>query len=360
MKEIKEQIGTRNINTIGMFNFSKGVLMAFVVFGHSFSLFVKYWERETMPGWMILPFVAFGLMLYGLIPMFFMINGYGFRKQKMKRCIEDRARYFLKPYLWVTGCVALLVVIKAVLQNKSIAEAVKYQVVPFFLGLCPGETWVYGWHLGCIGPMWFLVALGLARIVLNLAFQIKNDMTRVLFLVALIAVCTQLPFYAFMPFCLAQSVCGAGYLYLGYCVKKNQLLTKKLSGQTYAVLIAICISAFLFGTVDVSQNVWKLGFFDYIASGVAGFLLCKILLQCERFEGKIANVFRLLGRNSLYIFCIHTIEYLVFPWGRVTELFTGHAWLGVIVVLVMRVIIIGVGCVAVHGIVKMKRNRAAR
>lgn len=360
MKEIKEQEGARNINTIGMFDLSKGVLMMFVVLGHSFSLFVKYWERESMPEWLMFLMVLFGLLLYGLIPMFFMMSGYGFRKQKMKRCLTDRVRYLLKPYLWVAGAVTVLAVLKTLLQGKSVLDVLKYQSFPFLLGLCPGEIQVFGWYTASIGPMWFLVALGIAWVILNLLFQMKNDVMCVVCLTTLIAVCTQLPFCAFMPFCIAQSVCCAGYLYLGHCVKKNRLLTKGFSGRTYAILIIIVTGAVLFGTVDVSQNVWKLGFFDYIASAVAGVLLCKLAVKLERFEGMVANLFRLFGRNSLYIFCLHTVEYLVFPWGRVAELFDGYAWVGIIVVSVTRVLFIGFGCVVVHKIVKFIRKNTTK
>ncbi len=360
MEERKEQTEKRSINTIGMFDLSKGVLMAFVVFGHSFGLFVKYWERENMPWWLLLPIVLFGILMYGLIPMFFMMSGYGFRKQKMKRCLADRARYLLKPYLWVAGIVTILAVLKAVMQRNLILDALKYQSFPFLLGLCPGETRVFNWYTASIGPMWFLVALGIAWVVLNILFQMDNEVMRAVSLVSLIAVCTQLPFYSIMPFCIAQSLCCTGYLCIGYYAKKNRVLTNKFSGLTYVIFVVIVVGAILFGTVDVSQNVWELGFFDYIASAVAGVLLCKAAMRFEHYEGKIARFFRLCGRNSLYILCVHTVEYLVFPWERITERFEGRAWLGIIVVSVVRGLMISVGCFMVHKVVKFVKRNPAR
>ena len=360
MEETKAKAGVQRINTIGMFDLSKGILMALVVFGHSFSLFVKYWERASMPGWILLPLAIFGFLLYGLIPMFFIMSGYGFRKQKMKRCLADRVRYLLKPYLWVAVIVSVLAVLKAAVQSKSVSDALKYQGVPFLLGLCPGETEVFGWYTASIGPMWFLVALGIGWTVLNLLFQMKSEALRLVILAAMISFCTRLPFYAFMPFCMAQSVCCAGYLYLGYCAKKSRLLTKEFSWKTYVLLAVVVIGAVVFGTVDVSQNVWKLGFFDYMASAIAGILLCKLASGLERLEGKFANFFRMLGRNSLYIFCVHTVEYLIFPWNRLLHRFAEHVWLGVLVVFLVRVLIITIGCIAVHKIVKLWRRRRIR
>ena len=360
MKELNAKAVSQNINTVGMFDLNKGILMVLVVFGHSFSMFVKYWERENMPGWIILPLLLFGLVLYGLIPMFFLMSGYGFRKQKMTKCFADRVRYLLKPYLWVAVIVTGLVVLKAIIRNKSVLDAVMKYGFPFLIGLCPGETEVFGWYIASIGPMWFLVAMGIGWIILNLLFQMKTEALRIVTLLALIALCTQLPFYAFIPLCIVQSICCAGYLYLGYCVKKSRLLTKALSWKTYAILIIIVVGAFLFGTVDVSQNVWKLGFFDYIASAIAGVLLCKMSVRFGGLEGKIAKFFRVLGRNSLYIFCVHTVEYLVFPWNRLYQWFSDCPWLGILVVFLVRVLIIAVGCIAIHKLVMLSRHRKRR
>ena len=352
-----ESAKKQNVNTIGMFDLSRGMLMLLVIIGHSVTLFYKYWEGGGEPSLWMAPLAIGKIFIYGLIPMFFMMSGYGFRKQKMGKCIKARIQYLLKPYVWVMIVVTLLAVLKKILQHESIVEALRYQTVPFLLGLCPGETGVLGCYVASIGPLWFLVVLGVAWIGLNLIFQLESEAMQIVCIITLAAFSTRLPFYAFMPFCFVQSLCCIAYLYIGYYIKKNKLMMEKLSKKTLAILVLILVCVAPFGNVEVSQNVWKLGFLDFVASCVAGFLLFKIFIACNRFEGRIANSLRVLGSDSLYILCVHTVEYLVFPWERVAEKFEGHMILGIVAVTVVRILFILAGCFLIKKVNKIIKYR---
>lgn len=357
---MKETNGVATVpkgNTIGMFDLSRGILMLFVVFAHSISHFVKYWDRGTLALWMFVPLAVLGILIYGLIPMFFLMSGYGFREQTMKRCIGDRLRYLWKPYVFVAFLVTAGAILKAVLRGKPIVDAVIRQGAPFLLGLCPGEVEIGGKYVESVGPLWFLVALVGSRIVLNLIFRLENEVLRGLCVITLVAFCTCLPFYALIPFCVIQSLSCAGYLYVGYCIKKYNLLFARFSKRTYIVLIAILVCVFPFGNVDVSQNVWKLGFLDFIASCVAGFLLCRLSVVGERLQGRITRLFRIIGRYSLYFLCVHAVEFFVIPWERVAGMFKGRALFGFIAIWILRLLIDSVGCVIIYKIAKLMRRK---
>ena len=347
------------INSIGMFDSSKGILMLFVVLAHSMSMFFKFWEVEPKQSIFMLPLAVLKIFVYGVIPMFFMMSGYGFRKQNMKKCIKQRMHYLIKPYLCVALVVVILTVVKRILTHGSIIDALKYQGFPFLLGLCPGETFVFGWYTASIGPVWFLMALALAWILLNWMFHIENEVIRLITMVSIIALVIQLPFYSFVPFCFLQSICCMGFIYIGYHIKKKHLLTYKFATQTYIIFILILAYSFLFGWVDVSQNVWQLGFFDYIASCISGYFLLRMSVKLECYEGKLIQVLRFLGKNSLYILGVHTVEYLVFPWDRLIGKVTSNVLMSIILLMATRVIVISIGCVGVKIIIKLFRKKRA-
>ena len=354
-KSAREQ--RRNINNIGMFDLSRGLLMLFVVLGHSITLFFEYWEIEVEVSLLLLPILLGKVLTYGLLPVFFIMSGYGFRMQTMKKCAKNQARYLLKPYLYVAIIVTVAAVLKKLLLGRSVLDALRYQSFPFLLAL-PSESKVPigEWDTASIGFMWFFVTLGLAWIVMNLIFQLKNEALRFL-IIAGLAVCgVQLPAYAFMPFCLAQVLCSIAYMYLGYRIKKARLLTRGTPKWMYAILVMIVIFIVPFGYIEVSQNVWKLNVLDYLASCAAGCLLFKTSVFLDRFTGKIASFFRLLGKNSMYILCIHAVEYLVIPWEYAERIMKGHYVLGFFAVLIARVLIIGVGCFVIRRIVRRKRK----
>ncbi len=345
-------------NSIGMFDLSRGFLMFAVIMTHSVTMYWKYWEPQYMTAWWYPLLIIIKPVIYGVIPMFFIMSGYGFRKKPMGKCFKERARYLIKPYLLVTLLVTVFAVIRCVAENGSVKAILCYYTVPFLLGLCPGEVQIGSWHLGSIGPLWFLVVLFFGWLILNLIFQLKSEGSRALCLLMLMLLCTRLPFLSFIPYCLVQSCCGAMYFYIGYVIKKYNLLTDKLSRQNLIVLLVIACPFMLLGNVEVSQNVWALGCFDFIASAIVGFLFLELFCSFNRFNGVISNTLRVFGKNSLYILCVHTIEYLVFPWDLISPYFENYKLVGILVTFVLRSIMIAAGCYLVQLYISRKRAKS--
>ena len=346
------------MNHIGMFDLSRGFLMFAVVMAHSVTQSFKYWEPQYMTAWWYPLLLVIKPVIYGIIPMFFIMSGYGFRKKPVGKCIRERVRYLSKPYIFVGLLVTLLAVLKCVLSNGSIKDTLWYHAVPFLLGLCPGEVQIGNHYLGSIGPLWFLVVLFLSWIILDIIFQLKSEGSRALCLLGLMLVCTRLPFLSFIPFCIVQSFCCAMYFYIGYVIKKYDLLNTKLSRQNFILLLVIVCLVMPIGNIEVSQNVWALGNLDFMASAVTGFLFLKLFCNGNRFQGRIANCLRLAGRNSLYILCVHTIEYLVFPWDLISKHLMDHKIAGILVTFVIRSVLIAAGCYLVQLYIGAKRKKS--
>lgn len=345
-------------NSIGMFDLSRGFLMFAVVMAHSVTQYFKYWEPQYAAKWWYPLLIVIKPVIYGVIPMFFIMSGYGFRKKPVMRCIKERARYLVKPYVFVGVIVSVAAVLKCLISNGSIKDTLWYYAVPFALGLCPGEIQIGSHYLGSIGPLWFLVVLFFGWIILNIVFRLKSEGSRAICLAALMLVCTRLPFMSFIPYCFVQSLCCASYMYIGYVIKKNELLTEKLSRQNFVLLLVIACPVMLFGNVEVSQNVWALGSLDFMASAVVGFLFLKLFCSFNRFHGKIADALRVAGKYSLYILCVHTIEYLVFPWDLISQNLMDHKMAGILVTFAIRSVLIAAGCYLVQLYIGAKRKKS--
>lgn len=349
----------KRANSIGMFDLSRGFLMIAVVLGHSITQFIKYWEPEYTMHWWYCFLILFKPIIYGVIPMFFIMSGYGFRKKKISGCIKERFRYLGKPYIYTAIVITIIILIKSMIKGESPSGALWYQTFPFILGLCPGEFQLGSHYIGSIGPIWFLMVLIIGWIVLDLIFYLENEALRAICVVMLSAFCTRLPFKSFIPFCIVQSLCCTTYLYFGYIMKKKKMLNQPLSRQSIIVLCTISFLVMIFGNIEVSQNVWALGMLDFFASGIVGFLLLKLFVKLNdgKYQGRIINAVRVIGKYSLYILCIHTIEYLVFPWAEITKSLTNHKIIGIVTVFVLRSIIIAAGCMIINRYVNMKIQR---
>jgi fucose 4-O-acetylase-like acetyltransferase len=57
-----------------------------------------------------------------------------------------------------------------------------------------------------------------------------------------------------------------------------------------------------------------LGPISILLDGLAGLLFVRLFLRLNRHRNAFVNFFEAIGRRSLYIFCVHTVELTAIPW----------------------------------------------
>ena len=122
-----------------------------------------------------------------------------------------------------------------------------------------------------------------------------------------------------LPFCLIQGAVITPYLYLGYLAKRqhwlDQPLSRRMSCILWAAVLLIPAAAFATGITDcVSMAEWTLGPISILLDGLAGLLFVRLFLRLNRHRNALVSFFEAIGRRSLYIFCIHTVELTAIPW----------------------------------------------
>lgn len=327
-------------NTLGMFDLSKGILMVLVLLGHSINVVFKYWDLQDIPGLLYIPLGILKFFFFGCIPLFFMISGYGFRRQKLSKCLKVQWQMIIIKYIIVSVIVIAGECAKNVILGKPVIDKLKTFGSAYLLGICPGKTTVGEWYIESIGPVWFLVALVLATLILNTLFLVTNEYVRMILLAVGAAAITRLPFGGFIPFCIYQSVICACFMYIGYMIKKEKVLLNPVSKWTLAIFILICVADIPFGNIEVSQNVYKFGFLDFAVGCIAGYLLLELFMIVSQKKGFVSTRLKKIGFCSLDILCIHTIEYVVVPWEKISVKIPGNTVVRFAVIFMARVIII--------------------
>ena len=137
-----------------------------------------------------------------------------------------------------------------------------------------------------------------------------------------------------LPFCLIQGAVAVPYLYIGFLAKKHHLLDQPLSPRLRAGLIAaavlIAVGALATRTTDcISMAEWSLGPVSIFLDGAAGLLFIRLFLRWSRGHGPVVRFLEAVGRRSLNIFCIHTIELTAIPWYLLVARFTARPILGI-------------------------------
>ena len=84
----------RTANSLGMFDFLKGIGMLTIVFAHSAELYPVGATTTITP-------MTFYLFAYreSLMAAFYIASGYGFRKRSIGKCIDQQVKTLLKPYI---------------------------------------------------------------------------------------------------------------------------------------------------------------------------------------------------------------------------------------------------------------------
>ncbi len=321
------------------FNFAKGVGMLLIIIAHSIYNY-SYSNLFMMS--------LYAIIIYGIMPMFFIINGIGYKHRPFKSKLKQKVKFMLKPYIYVTLIITFLFPLFhfAVFHywKNAFKEMLKV-VLAFVLGISYHTGFsVGGLELYDCGSMWFILTLFNASIVLNLITAIKKVWIQRL----LTFTCVVLGWIASILdiyfFCIPTSLITVGYLYVGMILRQTKVLEKKIKWYIYLFLGMIWVIGVVFGKVNMANNIWKLGVLDIIFTGVAGFLLIKIFSLVNCLNGIIMDKIRKIGFYSLYVLCIHTIESICIPWYLFADAFSQHPLIGIALQCVLRGVLIFTIC----------------
>ena len=335
----------RTVSSLGMFDLLKGIGMLAIVFAHTAELYPLGANDVT-------PF-AFALFAYreALMAAFFIASGYGFRKRSIHKCIEQQLKTLFKPYVYTALATTVLhaFIHHAAFGSWDAAISESAKVLGGFLLGLPHTATYFGHQFFSCGPMWYLVALMLAWVLLDVLLEIfpERYITPAVVGVTLLGWGVTLVWEA--PFCIAQGMVSLPYLYIGYLAKKNRWLDKPLPGRTLYILLGgtalTAVGALLAQSTDcISMGEWTLGPLSILLDAATGFLFIRLFMRLNRFTGPIAQGLQAIGRNSLNIFCIHTVELIAIPWYLFAAHFTDHPLRGMLLQNVIAFASIGLVC----------------
>ncbi len=312
----------RTVNSIGMFDLLKGTSMITIVLAHTAELY----PLQLSGGLSLTAFFPF-IYREALMAAFYIASGYGFRKRSVSKCVKQQCKSLLKPYLYTALFTSVLHLILHYSCFHYLPGSLfeTYKVAGgFVLGL-PHTASYFGQEFFSTGPMWYLLALLVGWVLLDAILNIfpeKYTHWAVLG-VTLLGWATTLVWE--LPFCLAQGAVVVPYLYIGYLAKQNRWLDKPLSRRAKWILLGgtvlTAVGAMLTRSTDcISMGEWTMGPLSILLDGMTGFLFIKLFVKLNRFTGPVVQFLEGIGRQSLNIFCIHTVELIAIPW----YLFAAH------------------------------------
>ena len=290
------------------------------------------------------------------MPLFFIIAGYFIsERSSVKEFSVKRVKRLLIPYC--VSCLIVAVLCSAVVLLKehsfdsSLQELLKRLWISFY-----GSGSGHGSKIGAfgtgseIGMMWYLIALLWSSIVVKAVS--KNRMAGIIALmISAVAIGTTVVF-GWIPFSLQNGLGAVFWVWIGYYVKKKDLLASILrfilSPWIVLVLITWILSA-VYGCIHLYGNYYKLGIVDVVGA-IAGCLI--VFGICDFLDKKsiwLKRVLSWIGINSLLIYCLHFLENNVYPVSSavrlagVTEpiIIALVSWIGVVILSCLGAFLLG-------------------
>ena len=307
----------RTASSLGMFDLLKGVGMLLIVFAHTSELYPVGDISTITP-------VTFFLFAYreSLMAAFYIASGYGFRKRSIGKCISQQFKTLFKPYAYtgLATTIAHFVIHYKTFGNWNNAVYETYKVLGgFVLGL-PHTATYFGQEFFSCGPMWYLLALMIGWILLDIILNIFPESYIKWAVLGTMLLGWGISLVWEAPFCIAQGMVTVPYLYIGFQAKKKRLFEKKFRPLAILGLLAaalgVALGVLLTGKTDcVSLGEWTMGPVSILLDGIVGLGFIVLFMKVQRLlDLSVIILIEAVGRRSLYIFCIHTVELTAVPW----------------------------------------------
>lgn len=251
------------------------------------------------------PFRAFIYSFH--MPLFFFVAGYFLKKRPLRQEIYLSTKRLIIPYIFAAFwlCVATTCINPSRLQSITIACLLGFR-----------SQYVPNWIDAHVGLLWFILALFWARIItVALIQKVKSDFLLGIIFFALALIGMFLNKRVFVPFCIPQGLCAAGFIFVGHLIKKHEALETGLLKKIFPLLAIIWAYNWTTESMDMYICFFRNGYiFDLIGAIGAFTALHAIVQQCYNNNSFLWRSIRFWGRFSLILYCVHSVEHSAAIW----------------------------------------------
>ncbi|MBR5636543.1 MAG: acyltransferase [Pseudobutyrivibrio sp.] len=349
-------------NTAGMFDLLKGITMLMVIFVHTYSLFPDSFLFQNtyqadlevikkMDVFHHLLLMAYSVFAHSLMPAFFVVSGYGIRKMDFAKCLKKQSKTLLIPYAITAGLTSILHLCTHYTLYRyfpgSFVETLRI-AGGFLFGLSK-PSYYFDVKIFSCGPIWFILALFWGIVIFNMLVSVVSEKYLPYASLAVAFVGWLLSLGNTVPWCVSQGLVAVFYICLGYMAKKKKWFIEGTNTKEKIILVLFgilpnAIMRFIGYMDGMADNIYPFSIGTIIVNGFMGLVCVYVFLLLNGITGVISSFLRKLGRLSIYIMCIHTIEMMGFPYYYFANNWTGNVTVGLVLLYLVRATIDVVIC----------------
>ena len=333
------------VNRPGMFDLFKGYAMLTIIITHTLGVYGDDWLLNGSHAFLKTRVLGlYDLLTFGnvLIPIFFVISGWGIKPTNFRTCVKNQFKYLIKPIIYVFVLSLPCSFIVYMIYSRDLSQSldiVKGIVLSFLTGQIVID---YSGPLNLPGifTFWFLLALFWGTILLNIILKKVPAKYRFLLVMCISMVTASFGGDLPNPFAIVSALMSVFFLYFGYYIKKNKLINKKIHPVVFIILTIMWVVHSTYSTVNLSDTDIRFGFIDVALCSIFSFMFIRLTLYIDsRIHNKITDGLHYIGRYSLWILSIHTFEYLCIPWYEFCGRITHHVFIDCAIFCLIRIVL---------------------
>ena len=243
-----------------------------------------------------LPHLLTNLIFSFHMPLFFLISGFLYKDRKLKDLLSRNSIKILLPYL-ITGLI--ICGLKAINGNYLWA---------FSLILANGSRPVFNLTDYYVGPLWFLISYLVSLIFFHYIKKIDNIYYQFAAILLLWTLSFGVTHYINMlPFGIIPAISGTLFMLIGNYI--HDIKNSDFSHTRYLIIgLVIWICCIFKGNLSMASNIYRLYILQIIGALYGTYVFYKILLATTH-KKELKALICFIGRSSLFILCIHSIDW---------------------------------------------------
>lgn len=257
------------------------------------------------------------------VPIFFIITGYFLRDERtLTNEIRIKARTLLIPYVITCIFMIAFAYIRGAFYNAADSEFVDWTFAALY-GAGDDHNEIF--YIKGIGARWFLWATFWGCVFLKILLK-TNHFIRILGVTILFLLGTLTKEIIWLPFSIQAGATATLYIYLGYLVNSQKEVFRKASLELKIVAMILSLAMWLEFIYNF-KSFWLVhcdvgrGLVDLFGSICGCFIVLLISVALDKWGLFVGNALAYIGRYSLFVLCIHSIELNILPWNYLMDIF---------------------------------------
>ena len=230
------------------------------------------------------------------MPLFFIISGYLYHQKDVCSIINNSIHKLFIPYI-----ITILIIWLG-----------KIYVGNYLYGLgillASGSKPVWGVENCNIGPLWYIMSYFCALVILHFLLLIKNQILALLLIVTLFEISLSFcNIWGLLPLGILPGIAGTLFMYVGYNFKKLNFSIRKYQKVLMIIGMLMWILCIWWGHLSMASHIYKLNILQIVGAVFGALAFAKLVH--ELYNKCDLTYFSFLGANSLYLLCIHSIDF---------------------------------------------------